>query len=92
MRGWPRTLPVVRLVAVGRVELPCHVVLGVAEPRNRGYGTGHAVAGARVGLHTRHAYLALGAAHTWCQLMIDTFADPTAPWRHAPTVVSPTGL
>lgn len=79
------------------------IAMGVAELRNRGYGTGHAVAGARVGLHTRHAYLAVGAAHTWCQLMIDTFADPAAPWRRtsvptpttprqpAPTVAVPAG-
>lgn len=57
------------------------VAVGVAELRNRGYGTGHGATGARVGLHARHAYLAVNAAVTWCQLMLDTLADPAAPWR-----------
>ncbi len=57
------------------------VATGVAELRNRGYGTGHGATGARVGLHTRHAHLAVNAAITWCQLMLDTLADPNAPWR-----------
>lgn len=38
---------------------------------------------ARVGLGTRHAHLAVNAALTWCQLMLDTLADPEAPWRKA---------
>lgn len=55
--------------------------LGVAELRNRGYGTGHGGGGARVGLRHRHAQLAVNAATAWCQLMLDTLADPDAPWR-----------
>lgn len=58
------------------------VAIGVAELRNRGYGTGHGPAGARVGLRPRHAHLAVNAAMTWCQLMLDTLADPEAPWRN----------
>ena len=54
---------------------------GFAELRNRGLGTGHGPATARVGLGTRHAHLAVNAALTWCQLMLDTLADPEAPWR-----------
>jgi hypothetical protein len=42
---------------------------GLAELRNRGLGTGHGPATARVGLGT------------WCQLMLDTLADREAPWR-----------
>lgn len=61
--------------------------IGVAELRNRGYGTGHGPAATPVGLHPRHAYLAVGAAHTWCQLVLDTLADPRAPWRDGGTAV-----
>lgn len=57
------------------------IAIGVAELRNRGYGTGHGGAGARSGLSKRHAHLAVNAAITWCQLMLDTLADPAAPWR-----------
>jgi hypothetical protein len=57
------------------------IAAGLAELRNRGYGTGHGAAGARVGLRARHAHLAVNAAFTWCQLMLDTLADPEAPWR-----------
>jgi hypothetical protein len=60
------------------------IAAGLAELRNRGYGTGHGAARARVGLRPRHAHLAVNAAFTWCQLMLDTLADPEAPWHHAP--------
>jgi len=56
------------------------IPVGLAELRNRGYGTGHGPAAARVGLRARHAHLAVNAAFTWCQLMLDTLADPEAPW------------
>lgn len=56
---------------------------GLSELRNRGHGTGHGPATARVGLRPRHAHLAVNAATTWCQLMLDTLADPEAPWRRA---------
>jgi hypothetical protein len=58
-----------------------NIAVGVAELRNRGYGTGHGPAGARIGLRARHAHLAVNAAFTWCQLMLDTLGDPEAPWR-----------
>jgi hypothetical protein len=57
------------------------IALGVAELRNRGYGTGHGAAGRRVGLSPRHAHLAVNAAVTWCQLMLDTLNDQQAPRR-----------
>jgi abortive infection Abi-like protein len=41
----------------------------------------HGPATARVGLGSRHAHLAVNAALTWCELMLDTLADPEAPWR-----------
>lgn len=59
------------------------IAIGVAELRNRGYGTGHGAAGERTGLGDRHAHLAVNAALTWCQLMLDTLADPMAPWKGA---------
>lgn len=54
---------------------------GLSELRNRGLGTGHGPATARVGLRSRHAHLAMNAALTWCQLLLDTLADPEAAWR-----------
>ena len=60
------------------------IAIGVAELRNRGYGTGHGMAEAPAGLHPRHAHLAVAAASAWCQLMLDTLADPKAPWRSVP--------
>lgn len=55
------------------------IALGLGELRNEGWGTGHAAR--RTGLRPRHGYLAVGAAHTWCQVILDTLADPAAPWR-----------
>lgn len=52
----------------------------VGELRNR-YGTGHGPVGTRAGLGARHAHLAVNAATTWCQLMLDTLADEKAPWH-----------
>ncbi|MGW3060691.1 abortive infection family protein [Streptomyces goshikiensis] len=56
--------------------------IGVAELRNR-YGTGHGRLAAPTGLGPRHARFAVGTASTWCELMLDTLADPDAPWRKA---------
>ena len=70
--------------AVKRILGGVSIIAGVlVELRNRGYGTGHGPAGARVGLRPRHAHLAVNAAFTWCQLMLDTLADPEGPWRNA---------
>jgi energy-coupling factor transport system ATP-binding protein len=60
------------------------IATGLGELRNRGYGTGHGPAAARVGLRARHAHLAVNAAVTWCQLLLDTLADTEAPWRKSP--------
>jgi hypothetical protein len=59
------------------------VAVGLAELRNRGYGTGHGPGRARVGLSGRHARLAVGGARLWCEFMLDTLADQNAPWRKA---------
>jgi hypothetical protein len=45
------------------------VATGVAELRNRGFGTAH---------------LAVGTARAWCEFMLDTLGDPQAPWRKEP--------
>ena len=59
------------------------ITAGVAELRNRGYGTGHGSASLRTGLSARHARLAVNAAKLWCEFMLDTLADDLAPWRTA---------
>jgi hypothetical protein len=64
------------------------IAVGVAELRNRGYGTGHGPARARHGLAPRHAHLAANAAITWCELILETLADTRAPWRQ--TAAPPT--
>ncbi len=60
------------------------VALGVTELRNR-YGSGHGRLRAPSGLSARHARLAVNAAGTWCEVMLETLADPSAPWRDGPT-------
>lgn len=57
------------------------VALGLNELRNAGHGTGHGPATARVGLHARHARLAINAATLWCELFLETYSDPLAPWH-----------
>jgi Abortive infection C-terminus len=57
------------------------VASGVAELRNRGYGTGHGRSRPPAGLSARHAHLAVGAVRLWCEFMLDTLGDPSAPWR-----------
>ncbi|CAN3978204.1 abortive infection family protein [Kitasatospora purpeofusca] len=65
------------------------IAVGIAELRNRGYGTGHGQASAPTGLGVRHAHLAANAAITWCELMLDTLRDPAAPWRKAASAPPP---
>lgn len=65
------------------------ITTGVAELRNRGYGTGHGPVTNRTGLGIRHARLAVGASRLWCEFMLDTLDDPSAPWQRA-TDVRPT--
>lgn len=58
-----------------------NIAIGVAELRNQGFGSGHGQASAPSGLGVRHARLTVNAAVTWCELILDTLADPAAPWR-----------
>jgi hypothetical protein len=58
------------------------LALGVTELRNK-YGSGHGRLKAPSGLSPRHARLAVNAASTWCELLLETLADPNAPWRSA---------
>jgi hypothetical protein len=59
------------------------IAIGVTELRNRGYGSGHGGVSAPAGLRPRHARLCVSAATAWCQTMLETLADPEAPWRKA---------
>lgn len=56
------------------------IALGVNELRNKGGGAGHGQHAAPR-LSPRHARLALNAARTWCELVLDTYTDERAPWR-----------
>jgi Abortive infection C-terminus len=58
-----------------------NVATGIAELRNRGYGTGHGPGQRRTGLGPRHARLAIVGAKMWCEFMLDTLGDEQAPWR-----------
>lgn len=58
------------------------ITSGLTELRNRGYGTGHGPQAPRLGLSARHAHLAVTAARLWCEFLLDTLADPKAPWRN----------
>jgi Abortive infection C-terminus len=62
---------------------------GMAELRNRGYGTGHGQGVARTGLSSRHARLAVNAARLWCEFMLDTLSDRHAPWQTASPETGP---
>lgn len=53
---------------------------GVAEIRNQA-GVDHGAESVPSWVRPRHARLVVGAAQVWCQLMLETLADPTAPWR-----------
>jgi hypothetical protein len=55
------------------------VAVGVAELRNE-YGPDHGRTQVTV-LSPRHAHLAVGCASTYCRLLLETLADPAAPWR-----------
>jgi hypothetical protein len=56
------------------------IAVGIAEFRNK-HGSGHGQVRTPSGLSIRHAHLAVNAASTWCQLLLDTLADPAAPWH-----------
>lgn len=55
------------------------IAIGITELRNA-EGSGHGRARAS-NLVSRHARLAVNAGRAWCEIVIDTFGDPAAPWR-----------
>lgn len=55
------------------------VAIGIDQLRNS-EGSGHGRT-TTPRLTPRHARLALNAARTWCELVLDTLADPSAPWK-----------
>lgn len=54
----------------------------VTELRNR-VGIDHGAEEVPRWVRPRHARLVVGAAQVWCQLMLETLADPDAPWRRS---------
>jgi len=56
------------------------VAQGVTEIRNQ-VGVDHGAESVPTWIRPRHARLVVGAAQVWCQLMLETLADPDAPWR-----------
>lgn len=52
----------------------------VTEIRNQ-VGIDHGAEEVPTWVRPRHARLVVGAAQVWCQLMLETLADPSAPWR-----------
>ncbi|WP_331731830.1 abortive infection family protein [Streptomyces sp. NBC_00073] len=65
-----------------------NIAVGVAERRNQGFGSGHGQASAPSGLGVRHARLTVNAAVTWCEPILDTLADPSAPWHKASLIIA----
>lgn len=54
----------------------------VTEIRNQ-VGIDHGAEDVPIWVRPRHARLVVGAAQVWCQLMLETLADPSAPWRRS---------
>jgi hypothetical protein len=55
------------------------IAIGLTELRNSD-GSGHGRSrGTR--LSPRHARLAVNGARAWCEIVLDTYGDPVAPWR-----------
>lgn len=59
------------------------LAIGVAELRNE-YGPDHGRSAPIVGLGHRQVHLAVGAASVYCRLLLETLADPNAPWKAKP--------
>ncbi|WP_138733594.1 abortive infection family protein [Modestobacter excelsi] len=58
------------------------VAIGIDELRNR-YGRDHGRDTPLRGLTERHARLAVHSGTAYCRFLLDTLADPAAPWRPA---------
>jgi hypothetical protein len=57
-----------------------NLVKGIGELRNE-VGTAHGRETIPIWVGPRHARLAAGAASTWCNFMLETLGDPSAPWQ-----------
>lgn len=57
---------------------------GLAELRNAG-GVGHGRESVPAWVQPRHARLAATAAKAWCDFLLETLADPAAPWTRTTT-------
>lgn len=66
---------------VGILRALTQVPQGLAALRNQGYGTGHGQAKRISGIKPRHADLAARSAIAYASFILDTLADPEAPWR-----------
>ncbi len=55
------------------------IAIGITELRNA-EGSGHGRTRAS-NLTARHARLAVNAGRTWCEIVLDTYGDQSAPWR-----------
>lgn len=60
------------------------IAQSVTELRNS-VGIDHGAEEVPSWVRPRHARLVVGAAQVWCQLMLETLADPDAPWRRSET-------
>jgi hypothetical protein len=56
------------------------VAVGIDELRNR-YGRDHGREQPLRGLGPRHAHFAVHSATAYCRFLLDTLADPRAPWH-----------
>jgi len=63
------------------------IAIGITELRNA-EGSGHGRTRAS-NLTARHARLAVNAGRAWCEIVLDTFGDPDAPWRTRAATPSP---
>lgn len=75
-KGVSEEVPALRQILQSLVTL----AQGVTEVRNQ-IGVDHGAEGVPAWVRPRHARLVVGAAQVWCQLMLETLADPDAPWR-----------
>lgn len=75
-KGVSGEMPALRKILQSLVAL----AQGVTEIRNQ-VGVDHGAETIPTWVRPRHARLVVGAAQVWCQLMLETLADPDAPWR-----------
>lgn len=79
-KGVSDEVPALRLILQSLVTM----AQGVTEIRNQ-VGADHGAESVPTWVRPRHARLVVGAAQVWCQLMLETLADPDAPWRKTTT-------